>query len=251
MTIAYFDCFSGIAGDMILGALIDAGFNILILRKELKKLDLKGYTITTEKIKYNHIAGTNIIIDIEDAHDHRSLSDITKLINKSTLNTEIKKTSKDIFQNLAKAESIVHNIDIEDVHFHEVGAVDAIIDIVGSTIGINTLGIDQIFCSPLPMGRGFISCAHGILPIPAPATVELVKGIPIYSDERQQELVTPTGAAIITTITDHFSTMPLLKIQKIGYGAGKIPSEYPNLLRVFLGELYQKESHKKDKKRKK
>lgn len=245
MVVAYFDCFSGIAGDMILGALIDAGLGVSVLKKELQKLDISGYEIQTKKISYNNIAGTDVNIDIEETNVHRHLSDINQLIEKSKLDSDVKKLSKQIFYNLAKAESKVHNIKIEEVHFHEVGAVDAIIDIVGSVISIKKLGITKIYCSPLPMGKGFVSCAHGILPIPAPATVELVKEIPVYSDERKQELVTPTGAAIITTVADQFGNMPLMKINKIGYGSGKIKSDYPNLLRIFLGEIYSNKKKKR------
>jgi uncharacterized protein (TIGR00299 family) protein len=245
MVVAYFDCFSGIAGDMILGALIDAGLDVAVLKKELQKLDISSYKIRTQKISYNNIAGTDVDIDTEETNVHRHLSDINHLIEQSKLDAEIKKLSKQIFYNLAKAESKVHNIKIEEAHFHEVGAVDAIIDIVGSVIGIKKLRITKIYCSPLPMGKGFVSCAHGILPIPAPATVELVKGIPVYSDERKQELVTPTGAAIITTVADQFGNMPLMKINKIGYGSGKIKSDYPNLLRVLLGELYSNKKKKR------
>lgn len=244
MAVAYFDCFSGIAGDMILGALIDAGLEVSVLKKELQKLDISGYKIRTQEISYNNITGTDVNIDIEETDAHRHLSDINHLIEQSRLNTDVKKLSKQIFYNLAKAESKVHNTKIEEVHFHEVGAVDAIIDIVGSIIGIKKLGITKIYCSPLPMGKGFVSCTHGILPIPAPATVELVKEIPVYSDERKQELVTPTGAAIITTVADQFGNMPLMKINKIGYGSGKVKSDYPNLLRVFLGELYSDKKKK-------
>jgi len=237
MVVAYFDCFSGIAGDMILGALIDAGFKVSVLEKELKKLDLTGYRIKTQTVSYNHIAGTDINIEIKEVHSHRSLSDIKNLIKNSELDEQIKKQSISIFQRLGEAESKVHDIPIEEVHFHEVGAVDAIIDIVGSVIGIKNLGIKEVYCSPLPMGKGFVKCSHGILPIPAPATVELAKGKPVYSDERKQELVTPTGAAIITTVADQFGNMPLMKIDKIGYGSGKTRSDYPNLLRVSIGEL--------------
>jgi uncharacterized protein (TIGR00299 family) protein len=240
MVVAYFDCFSGIAGDMILGALIDAGLNVTDLKKELQKLNISGYKIQTKKITYNNIVGTDVNIDIKETHVHRHLSDINQIIEKSKLDADIKKLSKQIFLNLAKAESKVHSISIDEVHFHEVGAVDAIIDIVGAVIGLKKLKITKIFCSPLPMGKGFVTCAHGIIPIPAPATVELVKDIPVYSDERKQELVTPTGAAIITTVADQFGNMPLMKINKIGYGSGKIKSDYPNMLRVFLGELYNK-----------
>jgi len=242
MVVAYFDCFSGIAGDMILGALIDAGFKVSILEKELKKLDLTGYKIGIKKISCNHIAGTDVDIEVKDVHTHRSLSDIKNLIKNSDLDKKIKKQSINIFQRLGEAESKVHDIPVEEVHFHEVGAVDAIIDIVGSVIGINNLGIKEVYCSPLPMGKGFVKCAHGVLPIPAPATVELVRGKPVYSDERKQELVTPTGAAIITTVANRFGNMPLMKIHKIGYGSGKNKNDYPNLLRIFLGEIYRKKN---------
>jgi len=245
MVIAYFDCFSGIAGDMILGALIDSGLEPSFLKKELEKLNLSGYKIYTKDVNYNEIKGTDFIIEIEETNTHRHLSDINRIIEKSKLDDIIKKTSKQIFFNLAKAESKVHNINVEEVHFHEVGAVDTIIDIVGSVIGIKKLGIKKIFCSPLPLGKGFVSCAHGVLPLPAPATVEILKGIPVYSDERKQELVTPTGAAIIATVTYKFGNMPLMKINKIGYGSGKIKSDYPNLLRIFLGELYSNKKKKR------
>jgi uncharacterized protein (TIGR00299 family) protein len=240
MVVAYFDCFSGIAGDMILGALADGGLEVSFLKKELEKLGLSGYKIYTKEVKYNDVTGTDFIVEIKETHTHRNLSDINRIIDQSKLDNSIKKTSKQIFFNLAKAESKVHNINIDDVHFHEVGAVDAIIDIVGSVIGFKKLKIKKIYCSPLPMGKGFVTCSHGILPIPAPATVELVKGIPVYSDERKQELVTPTGAAIISTTACKFGNMPLMKINKIGYGSGKIKSKYPNLLRIYIGELLKK-----------
>ena len=245
MVVAYFDCFSGIAGDMILGALIDCGLDVSFLKKELEKLDLFGYKIYTKHVKYNEIKATDFIVEIKESNTHRHLSDINQIIEKSKLDNCIKKTSKQIFYNLAKAESKVHNSDIEDVHFHEVGAVDAIIDIVGSVLGIKKLGIKKIYCSALPMGAGFVTCSHGLLPIPAPATVEILRGIPVYSDERKQELVTPTGAAIITTVANNFGNMPLMKISKAGYGSGKTKSNYPNLLRIFLGELYSSKKKKR------
>ena len=245
MVVAYFDCFSGIAGDMILGALIDCGLDVSFLKKELEKLDLSGYKIYTKHVKYNEIKATDFIVEIKETSTHRHLSDINQIIENSNLDEGIKKTSKQIFYNLAKAESKVHNSDIEDVHFHEVGAVDAIIDIVGAVICIKKLGIKKIYCSALPMGAGFVTCSHGLLPIPAPATVEILKGIPVYSDERKQELVTPTGAAIITTVAYKFGNMPLMKINKVGYGSGKTKSNYPNLLRIFLGELYSNKKKKR------
>jgi len=240
MTIAYFDCFSGIAGDMIFGALIDVGVDVPFLQNELKKLPLTGYDISVKSVECNHIAATDVTVTVTEDQHHRSLSDIIDLLKRSTLAPEVKKHSQSIFYNLGKAEAKIHNIDVEKVHFHEVGAVDSIIDIVGSVIGITKLGIEKIYCSPLPLGHGFVSCDHGILPLPAPATVELLKGIPVYSVDRKQELVTPTGAAIIATLAQNFGEMPPMKITKIGYGSGKIPSEYPNVLRVFLGEPTQK-----------
>jgi uncharacterized protein (TIGR00299 family) protein len=244
MKIAYFDCFSGIAGDMILGALIDVGVGVTFLKNELKKLPLNGYEITVKSVECNHIAAMDVTIAVTEEQHHRSLSDIIDLLKRSTLDPKVKKHSQNIFYNLGKAEAKIHRIDVEKVHFHEVGAVDSIIDIVGSVIGVAKLGIEHIYCSPLPFGHGFVSCDHGILPLPAPATVELLKGIPVYTVDRKQELVTPTGAAIIATLAQNFGEMPPMKISKIGYGSGKIQSEYPNVLRVFLGDLAQKRKNK-------
>ncbi len=251
MAVAYFDCFSGIAGDMILGALLDLGVDETVLKKELKKLLLTGYDIRVKKIECNHITATDVTIIVTEDQHHRSLSDIIDILKRSTLDEKVKTLSQNIFYNLGKAEAKIHNVDIEEVHFHEVGAVDSIIDIVGSVIGVTLLGIDTIICSPLPLGHGFVSCEHGLLPLPAPATVELLKGIPVYSVDRNQETVTPTGAAVITTLASCFGEMPPMTIKHIGYGSGKIPSKYPNLLRVFLGELETKSQKKNTKKNRK
>lgn len=234
---------------MILGALIDLGIDVPFLKNELKKLPLTGYDISVKSVECNHIAATDVTVSITEDQHHRSLSDILDLLRCSTLSPEIKKLSQNIFYNLGKAEAKIHNVDIEKVHFHEVGAVDSIIDIVGSVIGITKLGIEKIYCSPLPLGHGFVSCEHGILPLPAPATVELLKGIPVYSVDRKQETVTPTGAAIMKTLANQFGEIPHMKITRIGYGSGKIQSEYPNVLRVFLGELEKKPRTKNTKKK--
>ena len=238
MSVAFFDCFSGIAGDMVLGALIDLGVDSGYLKKELEKLGISGYEIDIRKVEKNHVTGTdlNITVKKEQQH-HRSLSDINNLINDSSLDDDIKELSKKIFHRLAEAESKIHNVKVDEVHFHEVGAVDSIIDIVGSVIGLKKLGVGNVFCSHLPLGKGFVTCSHGMIPIPAPATVELLKDVPVYQTDVDHEMVTPTGAAIITTIADSFGEMPLMKIKKVGYGAGKIKSEQPGLLRIFLGEL--------------
>lgn len=239
MNIAYFDCFSGICGDMILGALIDLGLDINYLKKELEKLNFSGYEIDVKKVEKNHISSSDVYITVKKDQHHRSLTDINKLIDDSSLDEDVKKTSKEIFLKLGEAESKIHNTSIDKIHFHEVGAVDSIIDIVGSVIGLKKLGVEQVFCSHLPLGNGFVKCSHGIIPIPAPATVELLKDIPVYQTDVDHEMVTPTGAAVITTVADGFGEIPLMKIKKVGYGAGKIKSENPSLLRVFLGELEQ------------
>jgi pyridinium-3,5-bisthiocarboxylic acid mononucleotide nickel chelatase len=250
MTIAYFDCFSGIAGDMILGALLDVGVDEATLKKELKKLPLTGYELAVKKIQRNHITAIDVTIDVTEDQHHRSLTDITSLINHSTLPPMVKKLSQTIFYNLGKAEAKIHTVNIEEVHFHEVGAIDSIIDVIGSVIGIHLLGVETIICSPLPLGHGFVTCDHGILPLPAPATIELLKGVPVYSVDRNQETVTPTGAAVITTLASRFGEMPPMKITNIGYGSGKIPSSYPSLLRVYLGEPEKKSPQKNNMKNK-
>jgi hypothetical protein len=244
MKIAYFDCFSGIAGDMILGALLDVGVNKNFLIKQLKKLPLKNYTFEVTRVERNHIAATDVLITPTKEEQIRSLSDIIGLIKKSSLAPQIKHMSTQIFQRLGSAEAKIHEIEIEQVHFHEVGAVDSILDIVGSVIGITSLEVDKIFCSPLPIGHGFVHCAHGLLPLPAPATVELLKGIPVYAVDRDHELVTPTGAAVITTIASHFGEMPPMRIERIGYGSGKIQSTYPNILRLYIGEIITEKGKK-------
>lgn len=236
MVAAYFDCFSGIAGDMILGALLDLGVEIEFLNKELKKIHLSGYHISIKRVEKNHLTGTDIDIKIDNYQPYRSYKDIKKIIKNSSLDNRTKKISTKIFQKLAQAESKIHNITPEKVNFHEIGAVDSIIDIIGAMICKKKLGLKEIYCSPLPLGKGFVKCNHGLLPVPAPATVEILKNIPVYQTNRKQELVTPTGAAIITTIAKEFGELPPMKINKIGYGAGKIKSIYPNLLRIFLGE---------------
>lgn len=248
MSVAFFDCFSGIAGDMILGALIDLGLDSNYLKKELKKVGISGYEFDVKKVEKNHITGTDVYVIVKEKQHHRSLTDIKNLIDNSKLDKEIKKLSKQIFLRLAKAESKIHNVDIDEVHFHEVGAIDSIIDIVGTAIGLKKLQIKEVFSSNLPLGKGFVKCSHGIIPIPAPATVQLLKDVPVYQTNANHEMVTPTGAAVITTISHSFGKMPPMKIKKIGYGAGKIESEYPGLLRVYTGNLEKNrklQSHKR------
>lgn len=245
MKIAYFDIFSGISGNMVLGALLDAGLEFDVLKEELSKLDLTGYQLQVEKTVKNGVSSTYLNVELEkdnhhhDDHDHhgRHLAEIEKIIVDSDLAAPVKEMSSRIFRRLAKAEAKIHNKDPEQVHFHEVGAVDAIVDIVGAAVGIHKLGIEQVIASRIHTGTGFVDCAHGRIPIPAPATLELLQNAPVYSTGIESELVTPTGAAIITTLADEFSSLPLMQIKSIGYGAGSRDLEIPNLLRVSIGEL--------------
>jgi uncharacterized protein (TIGR00299 family) protein len=239
---AYFDCYSGISGDMILGALVDLGVSPSKIRKALKSLDLKGYKLQTSQIQRGLIAGTKAQVKIEKViHSHhkaRKYSDIKKLLADSDLSSTIKKNSLEVFRRIAEVEAAVHKTTMEKIHFHEVGAVDSIVDIVGGVIAIESLKLDRIYCSPLNVGEGFVECAHGCLPVPAPATLKLLKGIPTFSSGVKKELTTPTGAAMIGFYANKFGPLPSLKIIDDGYGAGDhIIPKMPNMLRVILGEI--------------
>jgi pyridinium-3,5-bisthiocarboxylic acid mononucleotide nickel chelatase len=239
MTLAYFDCFSGISGDMTLGALVDAGLPIEILRSELAKLNLPGYTLSSEKVTRSGLAATkaHVVLD-EKEQPARHLADIQKIINGSSLSPTVKQKSLNIFQRLAEVEAKVHGTTPDEVHFHEVGAVDALVDIVGSVIGLEHLGITEIIGSPINVGSGTVHTAHGKLPVPTPATAELLRGIPLYSSSITFELTTPTGAAIISALASSFGPLPRMKVGRIAYGAGNkdLPGQ-PNVLRLMLGEL--------------
>jgi len=238
MKTAYFDCFSGISGDMILGALINLGLDMGYLRKELQKLNLKNYGIESKKIVKNGISATKFdLIEEHKHHDERNLKEINKIIDNSKLDNGIKNTIKEIFLKIGTAEAKIHNKSIDKIHFHEIGAIDTIIDVAGAVIGLKKLGIAKIYCSKLNVGTGFIEFSHGKFPVPAPATAEILKGMPIYHNNIEAELVTPTGAAIITTLAEKFGEMPAMKVEKIGYGAGAKNLKQPNVLRVFYGEL--------------
>ena len=283
----YFDIFSGISGNMVLGALIDLGLNWEELNAELDKLGLSDeYELRVKEIDKKGITATYVDVKLKGGHhshhvhennncnnkstneahkennehnqqndnstqhnnDHtnsRKLSDIERLINKSDLSSNIKQKSKQIFLNLAEAEAKIHNKKTEEIHFHEVGAVDAIVDIVGSVIGLDLLGIEKIYASRVNTGTGFVECDHGKLPVPAPATMELLQEVPLYSTGINKELVTPTGAAIITTLADGYGFRPEMKIEKTGYGAGSYNLEIPNLLRINMGEIISQKKKKR------
>jgi len=235
MRIAYFDCFAGISGDMVLGAVLDAGADEARFRQELARLAIE-FELQVSKVVKNGIEATDVRVIVPHEHHHRRLNDIKALIESSDLSQTVKTRSTAIFQRLAEAEGAVHGTSPEEVTFHEVGAVDAIVDIVGSAIGMELLGIEEVFCSPLPMGHGFVEAAHGKIPLPAPATVEILKCVPVYDAGIQGELVTPTGAAIIRTLATEFGDMSPMTLQATAYGAGKTEFPFPNVLRLMIGE---------------
>jgi uncharacterized protein (TIGR00299 family) protein len=240
MKLAYFDCFSGISGDMTLGALVDAGCAVEHLRAELRGLEVPGWELRAEKVWKNGMAATYVKVNTEDQSKHRSLGAIREILQKSQLAPVVRERAGAIFQKLGEAEARVHDVPLEKVHFHEVGAVDAIVDIVGACIGFHALGIDRFACSPLNVGGGTAKMAHGVLPVPAPATANLLQGKPTYSNGVQKELVTPTGAAIVATLCDSFGPQPAMSVSAIGYGAGTADLEgQPNVVRIMVGEVVE------------
>jgi len=237
MKLAYFDCFSGISGDMTLGALVDAGCSLETLRSGLEGLQIPDWTISSEKVWKNGMAATFVRVASEEHTKHRSLSAILEMFEKSQLSKSVQKNAAAIFRKLGEAEASVHDVPLEKIHFHEVGAVDAIVDIAGACIALDALGIEKFACSPLNVGGGTAKMAHGVLPVPAPATAKLLQGKPTYSNGVQRELVTPTGAAIVATLCDTFGPQPQMTVSAIGYGAGSIELEgQPNVVRIMIGE---------------
>jgi pyridinium-3,5-bisthiocarboxylic acid mononucleotide nickel chelatase len=279
----YLDCFAGASGDMLLGAMLDCGLDFELLRSELQKLGVEGYELSLNRVdrsgisaaKFDvHLTGQTRSSDHERQHErghshehhhnhehshghshesshhahlhheHRSLSEIKRLIASSNLSERVKQRAQTIFRRIGEAESKIHDIPIETVYFHEVGAIDSIVDITGACIAFDALKINRIISSPLHVGSGTFKCAHGTYPVPGPATAELLKGVPSYSKDIEGELVTPTGAAIISTLADSYGPMPMMKIEKIGYGAGtRDYPKFPNALRAIIGELEEDADH--------
>ncbi|MEJ2009674.1 MAG: nickel pincer cofactor biosynthesis protein LarC [Acidobacteriota bacterium] len=237
MKLAYLDCSSGISGDMFLAALLDAGVDFDRLREELKKIDLGPYDFTQGRVMRKGLAGNHVEIVAPGKQPHRHLSHIEKMIGDAAIDEDVKHKALKAFRRLGEAEAKLHNKSIEEIHFHEVGAVDAILDIVGGCLGLALLGNPELVCSPLNVGGGRVEAAHGSLPVPAPATAELLKGIPIYSSGVESELVTPTGAALVSTLASSFGPVPPIKVERIGYGAGaKDFPTHPNIVRLMVGE---------------
>ena len=237
MKIAYLDCLSGISGDMTLGALVDAGVDLAAIQAAVDSLKLPSCKLVQTEVKRKGVRATKINVEHEPEHAHRHLHHITDMIDASELTPRQKDLAKRIFTKLGEAEAKVHGTTIRKVHFHEVGAVDSIADICGAAVGWDLLGVDRIVCSPVPTGRGFVQIEHGRCSIPAPATAELLQGVPLAESHVDGELTTPTGAAILATLVDSYGPLPSLKIDRIGYGSGdKDFATHPNILRLFVGE---------------
>jgi len=239
--IVYVDCFSGISGDMLLGAFIHSGIDQHLLRDELDKLNLGDFDFLVEQKSVQSISACKVTICSERRQELRTLPGLIKILEQSNLSDTITTRSAAVFTALAEAEAKVHDVAVNKIHFHEVGALDTIIDVVGTITALHQMGAKKLISSPLPMGRGFVNCAHGRLPLPAPAVCELLQSIPVYGIEIDQELVTPTGAALVRTLADEFGSMPPMTISTVGYGAGThlLPNNQPNLLRLITGYAQQ------------
>jgi len=245
MTTAYLDCFSGVSGDMLLGALLDTGVPEAYLREVLAGLPLDGATLTVARKTVQGFAATQVTVACghphhhgQQQHPHRHLAEIGDVLTKAALPDQVRDRALAVFTRLAEAEAAVHGTTTSAIHFHEVGAVDALIDIVGTVAGFDYLHIDRLVCSPLPMGRGWVNCAHGDIPLPGPAVCRLLQGAPVYGENLDQELVTPTGAALVRELAHDFGPMPPMLLTRTGYGAGSMARHdgRPNLLRLLLGQ---------------
>jgi hypothetical protein len=237
MKIGYFDCICGAAGDMIVAAMLDGGLDPKLLKDKLDTLGIGKFELKISKTTRCGLSATHFEPLLPKEHTNRNLKQIKEIISQSGISKPAKAAAVAVFENLAKAEAAVHRKRVDEIHFHEVGALDSIVDIVGAAVGMHGLGIEKAYCSVLPVGGGTVKCAHGVLPVPGPATAELLKGVPICGGPIQAELVTPTGAAILKTVVSEFGTLPGMVIERIGYGAGTMdPPEVPNVVRLIIGQ---------------
>ncbi|MEP7075817.1 MAG: nickel pincer cofactor biosynthesis protein LarC [Acidobacteriota bacterium] len=244
MRTLYFDCFAGASGNMILGALLALGVDGDDLLSKLKMLDVADFEFEISFVDRSGVSATHVEVKVPHEHVHRHLQNIEKILNDSRLSPSVKDRAKRIFRRLAEVEAKIHGIDVQKVHFHEVGAMDAIIDVVGACIGFEMLGVEAFACSKIHVGSGFAKMAHGTFPVPAPAVAELLAGAPIYSTDIEGELITPTGAAIISTVCDSYGQIPEIRVKQIGYGAGSRQyKDFPNVLRLMVGETVDAASH--------
>lgn len=244
--ILYFDIVNGISGDMTIATLLDLGISKEVFLDEIYKLNLDGeFEINIEQKNENGIVGTKVEVMTKESNSHRHLSDIYDIIDKSSLNDFVKDKSKEIFMVIAQAEAKVHGTTIDKIHFHEVGAIDSIVDVVSACILVDLLSIDKIYSTSVPVGSGFVKCDHGIMPVPAPATIEILKDTPIRLNTVKGECTTPTGAAIIKTLCDEFVDILEFEVKQIGYGIGHKKFEIPNILRSVLGVKKKKSLYMK------
>ena len=242
--VLYFDIINGISGDMTIATLLDLGIPKDIFLEEIYKLNLDDeFKINIEQKNESGIVGTKIEVITKEVNSHRHLSDIYDIIDKSSLNEFVKNKSKEIFMVIAKAEAKVHGTTIDKIHFHEVGAIDSIVDVVSACILVDLLGIDKIYSTSVPVGSGFVKCDHGLMPVPAPATIEILKDVPIKLNTVKGECTTPTGAAIIKTLCNEFVDVLEFEVKQIGYGMGHKQFEIPNILRTVLGVKKKKNSY--------
>lgn len=237
MKIAWLECATGISGDMTLGALIDLGVDVGVIRRAIDSLQLPDVTLRIESVIKNGFRATHVLVDHPEQHAHRHYSDIRRLLDQSSLTPRQRQLAERLFLAVAESEARVHGSTVEQVHFHEVGAVDSIVDIVGVAVGFDLLSVDRIVCNPVPTGRGFVDIDHGICPVPAPGTAEILKGVPLIDIPIEAELTTPTGAAIVRTLADAFGPLPAMTVEGVGYGAGTMTfPQRANLLRIFVGQ---------------
>lgn len=239
MRIAYFDCFCGVSGNMILGALLDAGLSQTDLEADLSSLNLDGWRLEVSKGNRRGMSGTHVrVIQTQTEHVHRNIRDIERIVTSAALPVEVRDRAMQAFERIAKAEARVHGVPETEVHFHEVGAIDAIIDVVGAMAGLYRLAPDTVWVSPIHVGTGFVDAAHGRIPVPAPATLEILKGAPVYATDVSGELATPTGAAILRSVAAEFGPWPRMRVEQIGYGLGTKDFPIPNVLRLAIGHLH-------------
>jgi uncharacterized protein (TIGR00299 family) protein len=236
MKIAYFDCIAGASGDMILGAMLDAGLSEATLRERLSDLRLDGFDLRCQRVQKGGFSAVKVDVLVADRVSERRLSDIERIVQQSELAPAIKERAVAIFRRLGQAEANIHGTSLEEVHLHELGGLDTIVDVVGTLVGLNALGIGRVHASPLPLGRGFVRGAHGQIPLPAPATLAVLEGVPIVGSEFEVELVTPTGAVLLASLAEAFGPIPAMTLTAVGYGAGGRDLPIPNVLRLLVGE---------------
>ena len=236
MKTAYFDCIGGASGDMLLGALVDAGLSAAALEAELAKLHLHDFHLHFSRVSKNGFGATQVDVHAHDHAPQRHLREIREIVEKSDVSEKVKQRALRVFTRICEVEGAIHGMSVDEVHLHEVGGVDAIVDVVGVLAGVELLGIERVVVSPLPMGRGFIKGAHGQIPLPAPATLGLLKGVPVYGSLIEKELVTPTGAALLVELADAWGPLPAMTLREVGYGAGTRDLVIPNVLRLLLGD---------------